>query len=88
MNEDTPANEVLQRLEALLDALDEKLQLGLLDHLKRSNSYSIEDDTLFVTPANETDEQYLRKHETIHHLLLIAEDSIGIKAVIIRPSTS
>lgn len=88
MNEDNSTNKESQLWQALLHALDEKLQLGLLDHLKRSDSYAIEGDTLLITPANEKDEQYLRKEETINHLLLIAEDAIGIKAVTIRPITS
>lgn len=88
MNQNFPADKAAQLWQSLLAALDEKLQLGLLNHLKRCDSYDIDHDTLFITPANEADEEYLQREETVQHLLLIAEDSIGSKAIVIRSAKS
>lgn len=88
MNQPPQNNQATQLWKTLLDALDEKLQLGLLELLKRSHSYDIEDGTLCITPVNEVDEEYLRKDETSRHLLLIAEDSIGVTQVTILPTKS
>ena len=37
----------------LLTLLDEKLQLGLLDHLKRVSSYHFEDHELTIQPGSQ-----------------------------------
>lgn len=70
--------------QKLLDTLDEKLQFGLLDHLRRVESYHIEEEVLFIVPGSAKDEEYLRRSGTLQHLELLAQDSIHIERVKIR----
>lgn len=51
--------------EKLLATLDERLQLGLLDHLKRINSYHFEGSVLFIEPGSNADFEYLNR-KTVH----------------------
>jgi hypothetical protein len=73
-----------ERWEALLTALDDKLQLGLLEHLKRVNSYHFEESILYVECADVKDHAYLSKDAVLQQLRLLAEDSIKIEAVKIK----
>ena len=50
-----------ERWEKLLDELDEKLQLGLLEHLKRVTSYHFEEDILYLQAGSDADYEYLSK---------------------------
>lgn len=70
-----------QRWESLLKLLDEKLQLGLLDHLKKVNSYHFEDDTLFLEPASKEEAQYLARESVVQQLKLLAQDVVRITEV-------
>lgn len=67
--------------ERLLSELDEKLQLGLLDRLRRVGAYHFETDILFIDPASVDDAQYLTKGHTLHQLELYAQDSTKIREV-------
>lgn len=65
----------------LLELLDDKLQLGLLDHLERAKSYHLEDNTLFIHPANAEDKEYLTRDTVFQQLALLAKDAIKVKEV-------
>lgn len=67
--------------ETLLKALDEKLQLGLLDRMRRVAHYHFEGDTLFIEPATEEEAAYLSKDSVFHHLELLAQDAVGVEKV-------
>ncbi len=77
------------RWEKLLACLDEKLQLGLLGHLRKITSYTFEGQCLIVEPGSEEQATYLRRDSVFHHLELLAQDSVGIEKIEIRwPSIS
>lgn len=65
----------------LLNILDEKLQLGLLDHLRRANSYHFEDGVLSIEPATKADQAYLSKSSVQQHLQLMAQDAGAVDKV-------
>jgi len=70
--------------ERLLEVLDEKLQLGLLDHLRRVHSYHFEDDNLYIVPGSTLDEEYLRRDATFHQLQIFAQDIVKVDRVKIK----
>lgn len=67
--------------ERLLAELDEKLQLGLLDRLRRVGAYHFETDILFIDPATADDASYLNKGHTLQQLELYAQDAARIREV-------
>lgn len=67
--------------EKLLSELDEKLQLGLLDRLRRIAAYHFESDILFVDPSNAEDANYLSKGSTLQQLELYAQDATKVREV-------
>ena len=70
-----------ERWEKLLTALDAKLQLGLLEHLRRISSYHFEANVLHLEPANQAEAEYLKKDAVRHQLEIMAQDAIGITAL-------
>ncbi|MBN8549977.1 MAG: hypothetical protein J0M12_11735 [Deltaproteobacteria bacterium] len=68
----------------LIHELDEKLQLGLLDHLKRIASYHFEDDVLYVEPGTPEDEKYLNKDSALQQLQLLAQVACKVERVKIK----
>ena len=72
----------------LLTELDEKLQLGLLDHLKRITSYHFEDDVLYVEPGTPEDEKYLTKDSALQQLQLLAQVVCKVERVKIKKRAS
>ena len=70
--------------EKLVNELDEKLQLGLLDRVRRVKAYHFESDILFIEFANEDDEGYFKKGGSLQHLELIAQDATGVRELRIR----
>ena len=74
-----------KKWEALLSFLDEKLQLGLLDHLKRVNSYHFEDSLLIIEPGSEKDQEYLSRSTVLQHLEILANEATGIEKLRIKP---
>lgn len=70
--------------EKLLAELDEKLQLGLLDRMRRVKAYHFESGILFIEPGTVDDDSYLRKGGTLQHLELIAQDATGIRELRLR----
>lgn len=73
-----------ERWEKLLTGLDEKLQLGLLDKLRRITAYHFEEDTLFIEPGSDEDGDYLKKDSVLQQLELLAQDIINIEKVKIK----
>ena len=65
--------------------LDEKLQLGLLDRMRRVQAYHFESDILFLEPGSKEDEAYLQKGAQFTQLCLLAQDSTGVSEVKFRP---
>ena len=74
--------------EKFLADLDEKLQLGLLDRLRRVQAYHFESDTLFLEPGSKEDEAYLQKGAQFTQLCLLAQDSTKVTEVKLRPVAS
>ncbi len=70
--------------DKILMLLDEKLQLGLLEHLKRVSSYHFEDNTLFIEPGDSKDCEYLKREPVLHQLKILAEDVSGVRTVKIK----
>ena len=73
-----------ERWEVLLADLDEKLQLGLLDRLRRVASYHFEEDILYIEPGDTKDLDYLSKEPFLQQFKLLAEDSIKVTAVRVK----
>ena len=67
--------------DKLLSDLDEKLQLGLLDRLRRAAAYHFESDILFIDPATPEDATYLTKGATLQQLELLAQDATKVREV-------
>ncbi len=74
--------------EKLLNELDEKLQLGMLDYLKRIASYHFEDDILYLEPGSAEDEKYLSRDSVIQQLQLQAQVACRVDRVKIKKKTS
>jgi len=71
--------------EKFLADLDEKLQLGLLDRMRRVQAYHFESDTLFLEPGSKDDEAYLQKGAQFTQLCLLVQDSTGASEVKFKP---
>ena len=69
----------------LLDVLDERLQLGLLDKMRRVATYHFEDNLLIIEAGTDEDEQYLKKSTSLQQLVIFAEDATKVKEVRIKP---
>ena len=65
----------------LLADLDEKLQLGLLNRLRRVAAYHFETDILFIDPASAEDADYLVKGPTLQQLNIFAQDATCVREV-------
>lgn len=59
--------------QALLECLSEKLQLNLLDKLRRVQSYHCEENVLYISPGNEADVAYFKKDAVMAQLTLHAQ---------------
>ena len=70
--------------DKLLVELDEKLQLGLLDKLRRIEAYHFEGDTLIIEPSSAEDEEYLTRSATIQQLAVYAQDATGVQDVKVK----
>ncbi len=68
----------------LLELLDDKLQLGLLDHLKRVSSYHVEDKTLTIQPEDKKDYDYLTKGAVAQQLSIFASEACSCEKVAIN----
>lgn len=70
--------------EKLLVELDEKLQLGLLDRLRRAVTYHLEGGLLQIEPGSPEDAEYLGREPVLQQLRVFAED-IGAREIKILP---
>ena len=75
-----------ERWEKLLAVLDEKLQLGLLDYLRRVAAYHFEEDILYIEPGSKADEEYFKREAAFQQLNLLAQDAVKVDKVKIRPA--
>jgi len=73
-----------QLWDRLLAHLDEKLQLGLLDRLRRVQANHFEGDTLFIEADSLEDNAYLNKGSNLQQLTLLAQDATGVEAIKFR----
>lgn len=73
-----------ERWNKFLESLDEKLQLGLLDRLRKIKAYHFEEDVLFLEANTTEDEAYLSKDSVLQQLQLLAADAINVEKVKIR----
>ena len=73
-----------ERWDLLLATLDEKLQLGLLEHIKRITSYHFEEDILYIEAGDAKDQEYLVRDPVLQQLKLLAEDCIKVDNVKIK----
>jgi hypothetical protein len=67
----------------LLTELDEKLQLGLLDRLRRVASYHYEGATLYIEPGSTDDLNYLQK-DSVKQQLTIFASGTGVESVLLQ----
>jgi hypothetical protein len=72
-----------EKWEKLLTELDEKLQLGLLDRLRRVTSYHFEDQTLFIVAGSSQDLEYLQKDSVKQQLAIFASGS-GVTSITLQ----
>ena len=73
-----------QRWNKLLNILDEKLQLNLLEHLRRVAAYHFEEDTLYLEAATKEEEDFLNKGSVLQQIQLHAADALGIEKVKVK----
>lgn len=76
------------RWEKLLAALDEKLQLGLLDHLRRIPAYHFEEELLIIEPASDEEYVYWSRQTTMQQLELLARDAAAVEKIKLRKPTT
>lgn len=67
-----------------MDSLDEKLQFGLLDHVRKVASYHFEERTLYLEPASAEEASYLNRSPILQQIQLIAQDIIGVEQVVVK----
>lgn len=67
----------------LLEELDDKLQLGLLDRLRRVASYHFEGSTLYIEPGSSEDLVYLEK-DSVKQQLTIFASGTGAEVVLLQ----
>lgn len=72
------------RWNKLLESLDEKLQLGILDHLRKIKAYHFEEEVLFIEPSTPECEAYLSKDSVIQQLQLLAHDAVQVEKVKVK----
>jgi fructose-1,6-bisphosphatase len=76
-----------ERWQKLLDVLDDKLQLALLERLRKVVTYHFEEDILYIEPASKEEAEQLTKDTVFHQLELFAQDSIKVDKVKIRKAS-
>lgn len=68
----------------LLEVLDDKLQLGLLDHLKGISSYHFEDLTLTIQPEQEKSYEYLSKPPVLQQLEVFTDEACKCTRIVLK----
>jgi hypothetical protein len=73
------------RWNKLLTALDEKLQMNLLSHVRKVAGYHFEgQELLYIEPATKEEEAFLKKEVVLQQLVLFAQEAVGVEQVKIR----
>jgi len=67
--------------EKLLNELEDKLQLGLLDRLRRVTAYHFEGDLLILKPGTDQDREYFQGKAINQTLRLFAEKVANVEKV-------
>lgn len=67
--------------DKLLQDLDERLQFGLLEPLRKVESYHFEGSVLFIEVAIQQDFNYLSKPHVLQQLKLLAGQGTGVSSV-------
>lgn len=70
--------------EKLLLVLDDKLQFGLLERLRRASEFRFEGGTLIIAPGSKEDFSYLSKDTVHQQLSLFAEQATRVTKVLIK----
>ena len=70
--------------EKLLETLDEKLQFGLLEHLRRIASYHFEESVLYIEAGSEADAEYLKRESVLQQLQVFVSDVSKVEKVKIK----
>lgn len=77
-----------ERWSIFLEFLSERLQMGLLEKLKRIKAYHFEGNTLFIQPGSEEDFHYLSKDTVFTQLQLLAQDECKVERVVVNMDAS
>lgn len=87
-NEDTNnfnvSDEDKARWNKILDELDNKLQFGLLERLRRVQTYHFQGSSLTLVVTNTVDLEYFQKTGVNTQLIVFAQDAAGVKEVLIN----
>jgi len=67
-----------------LSVLDERMQFGLLTHLRRCSGYHFEGDTLYLETSLANDAEYLSKDTVLQQLNVLATDIDIAKKVVVK----
>ncbi len=70
--------------QKLLATLDEKLQLNLLDHLRKVAAYHFEEDILYIEPATPEEADYFKRDSVFQQLQLTAQDVLKVDRIKIK----
>jgi hypothetical protein len=70
--------------QKILMYLDDRLQLGLLDRLRRVSSYELSEPLLSIIPGSSEDERYLKKDAVLQQLRVLAADALGVTELSIQ----
>lgn len=84
MEQTTGKGNAPEQWNRLLTILDDRLQLGLLDKIRRVASYHLEGGVLYIEPGDTTDEAYLTRDPVMQQLRLFVEDAFTVTEVKIQ----
>lgn len=79
-----PKGNYPERWDKLLQGIDERLQLGLLDQLKKVAAYHFEEDVLYIEPSDPTNQSYLMRSSNLQQLQILAAELVQIERVKIK----
>jgi hypothetical protein len=72
-----------QRWERLLEFLDDKLQFGVLDNLRKVSTYHFEDKVLYLEVENPEVERYFSKEPFLQQLTILCQ-VVDVESVKLR----
>ena len=72
------------RWQKLLETLDAKFQLGLLEKLRNVASYHLDGATLFIEFHNSSDREYFQKASVQTQLAIFASDAINVTEIVYK----